>query len=246
MSTPTEEAVVVPAAPVVSAETLPAPAVAPVVVPPPVDELAPIPRRPVMSADALRAVQDATRSIRVQRNAAESSITLSAQEEWWNNVLKHTADLHLNNIGDQVAAAARIAAQEDQSYSHFELTWTRNIDYASYVEKFPRSRAAITYKTCARDRGNSVHLDAAFAALKIEFARRVLAKNGVRDVCALIRHEMPGVKCELRPRMDPDEAVVIHVSWKKERKTIVNRLKKWVWLPMCRVYDRIPFPAIIF
>jgi hypothetical protein len=246
MSTPVvEETVVVPAAPVVSAETLPAPA-APVVVPPPVDELAPIPRRPVMSADALRAVQDATRSIRVQRNAAESSITLSAQEEWWNNVLKHTAELHLNNIGDQVAAAARIAAQEDQSYCHFELTWTRNIDYASYVEKFPRSRAAITYKTCARDRGNSVHLDAAFAALKIEFARRVLAKNGVRDACALIRHEMPGVKCELRPRMDPDEAVVIHVSWKKERKTIMNRMKKWVWNPMCQLYDRIPFPTVIF
>jgi hypothetical protein len=199
-----------------------------------------------MSADALRSVQDATRSIRVQRKNAEESICLHAQTEWWSNVLKHTATLHLNNLADQVAAAARIAAQEDQSYCQFELTWTRNIDFANYVEKFARSRAAITYIACTRDRGNSVHLDAAFAALKIEFARRVLAKNGVRDVCALIRQEMPGVKCELRPRMDPDEAVVIHVSWKKERKTVVNRLKKWVVAPIVRLWDRVPFPTIIF
>lgn len=242
-STATEE-ITIPAAPVVSAEVPASPAAT--TVPPPVDELAPIPRRPVMSADALRSVQDATRSIRVQRKNAEDSISLAAQSEWWSNVLKHTAGLHLNNIADQVAAAARIAAQEDQSYCQFELTWTRNIDFANYVEKFSRSRAAITYLACTRDRGNSVHLDAAFAALKIEFARRVLAKNGVRDVCALIRQEMPGVKCELRPRMDPDEAVVIHVSWKKERKTVLNRIKKWVVNPVVRLWDQIPFPTVIF
>lgn len=234
----------VPAAAVVSAECNTT--TTSVAVPPPVDELAPIPRRPVMSADALRSVQDVTRKIRVTRSAAEESITMSAQEEWWNNVLKHASDLHLNNIADQVAASARIAAQEDQSYCHFELSWTRNIDFAMYIEKFPRSRSAVTYKACTRDRGNSVHLDAAFAALKIEFARRVFAKNGVRDVGALIRQEMPGVKCELRPRMDPDEAVVIHVSWKKERKTMLNRLKKYLVLPVIRAYDRIPFPTVIF
>jgi hypothetical protein len=217
-----------------------------VTVPPPVDELAPIPRKPVMSADALRAVQDQTRTIKNQRRSAEIVTTLTTHEDWWNNVLKHAGDLHLDNIAELVAQASKVAAQEDQAFVDFELSFTRNLDFDHYVAKFPRSRAAITYQTCIRERGTSVHLDAAFDTLKIEFARRVFAKCGVRDVCALIRHEMPGVKCELRSRMDPNEPVVIHVTWKKKQATIGSTLKKWVLNPLSRFYDSLPVPQVIF
>lgn len=215
-------------------------------VPPPIDELAPIPRRPVMSADALRAVQENTRSVKIQRKAAEISTTLSTHEDWWTSVMRHAQDLHLDNVAELVAQAAKVAAQEDQSFVDFELSFTRNLDYDHYVAKFSRSRAAITYLNCIRERGNSVHLDAAFDALKIEFARRVFAKAGVRDVCAIIRREMPGVKVELRSRLDPNEPAVIHVSWKKDKKTVVSRLKKWVWAPLTRFVDGLPLPQFIF
>lgn len=225
----------------------PAPAVTTtVVVPPPIDELAPIPRKPVMSADALRAVQDQTRQVKTQRRNAEITTTLTTHEDWWNNVLKHAGDLHLDNIAELVAQASKVAAQEDQAFVDFELSFTRNLDFDHYVAKFPRSRAAIVYQSCIRERGNSVHLDSAFDTLKIEFARRVFAKCGVRDVCALIRHEMPGVKCELKSRMDPNEPVVIHVTWKKKKATIGSTLKKWVWTPLRRAYDSLPIPQIIF
>jgi hypothetical protein len=215
-------------------------------IPPPIDELAPIPRRPVMSADALRSVQETHRSVRTARRTAEQSTTTATHEDWWSNVLRHAQDLHLDNIAELVAQSAKVAAQEDQSFVSFELAFTRNLDYDHYVAKYPRSRAALTYRNCTRDRGNSVHLDAAFDALKIEFARRVFSKCGVRDVCALIRQEMPGVSVELRSRLDPNEPAVIHVSWKKNKKTVVDRLKKHVWDPMVRFVDGLPVPQLIF
>lgn len=218
----------------------------PVTLPPPIDELAPIPRRPVMSADALRAVQDQNRNVKVQRKNAESSITNSTHVDWWNNVIRHAQDLHLDNIHELVANAAKVQAQEDQSFVDFELPFTRNLDYDHYVAMFPRSRAAVTYLNCIRERGNSVHLDAAFDSLKIEFARRVFAKCGVRDVTALVRREMPGVTVELKSRLDPNEPVVIHVSWKKSKKTIAKRLKKWFLIPAQRFIDNLPLPTIIF
>ena len=215
-------------------------------IPPPIDELAPIPRRPVMSADALRAVQDQNRNVKVQRKNAEASIANSTHVDWWNNVIRHATDLHLDNIHELVANAAKVQAQEDQSYVDFELPFTRNLDFDHYVAMFPRSRAAVTYLNCIKERGNSVHLDAAFDTLKIEFARRVFAKCGVRDVTALVRREMPGVTVELKSRLDPNEPVVIHVSWKKSKKTIMKRLKKWIYDPLVRVVDQLPIPTIIF
>lgn len=214
--------------------------------PPPVDELAPIPRRPVMSADALRAVQESNRSVKIQRKNAEASITNSTHVDWWNNVIRHAQDLHLDNIHELVANAAKVQAQEDQSFVDFELSFTRNLDYDHYVAMFPRSRAAVTYLNCIKERGNSVHLDAAFDALKIEFARRVFAKCGIRDVTALVRREMPGVTVELRSRLDPNEPAIIHVSWKKGKKTIMKRLKKWIYDPLVRFVDQLPVPTVIF
>ncbi len=95
---------------------------------------------------------------------------------------------------------------------------------------------------------NVVHLYiyAAFDALKIEFARRVFAKCGVRGVAALVRREMPGVTVELRSRLDPNEPAVIHVTWKKSKKTIMKRLKKWIIDPAQRFIDTLPLPTIIF
>lgn len=215
-------------------------------IPPPLDELAPIPRRPVMSADALRAVQETTRSIKVSRRTAEASTTVAVHEDWWSNVMKHAADLHLDNITELVSQASKVAAQEDQAFVDYELTFTRNLDYDHYVAKFPRSRAAITYQNCIRERGTSVHLDAAFDSLKIEFARRVFSKCGVRDVCALIRREMPGVQVDLRSRLDPTEPAVIHVTWKKDKKTLMSRLKKWIVRPIVRFVDGLPVPHVVF
>jgi hypothetical protein len=214
--------------------------------PPPVDELAPIPRKPVMSADALRSIQDSNKTVKIQRKAAELSSTISVHNDWWRNVLQHASDLQLDNVHENVAAAAKVSAQEDQSFVDYELSFTRNLDYDHYVAMFPSSRAAVTYKTCTRDRGNSVHLDAAFDSLKVEFARRVFAKCGVRDVCASIRHHMPGVKVELRSRLEANEPVVIRVSWKKEKKTVKNRMKKWIVTPICRFIDSLPIPQFIF
>jgi hypothetical protein len=224
----------------------PTPVVITVTTPPPIDELAPIPRKPVMSADALRSIQQTNKSVKVARSAAELSSTISVHNDWWRNVLLHASDLQLDNIHETVAAASKVAAQEDQSFVDFELSFTRNLDFDHYVSMFPGSRAAVTYKTCTRDRGNSVHLDAAFDSLKIEFARRVFAKCGVRDVCALIRQHMPGVKVELRSRLEANEPVVIRVSWKKEKKNLKNRVKKWVVTPICRFIDSLPIPQFIF
>jgi hypothetical protein len=220
-----------PAAPAPAAAAAPAPTVE--AIPPPIDELAPIPRRPVMSADALRSVQETHRSVRVQRKSAESSTTSTTHQDWWDNVMRHAKDLNLDNIHEHVSHAAKVAAQEDQSYVSYELAFTR-------------SRAAVTYRTCARDRGNSVHLDAAFDAIKVEFARRVFAKCGVRDVCAQIRQNMPGVKVELKSRLDPSEPVVLHISWKKEKKTVYGRVKKHIVDPVMRFLDTLPLPSIIF
>ncbi len=232
------------ATPAPAADAAAPPAVA--AVPPPIDELAPIPRRPVMSADALRSVQETHRTVRVQRKNAESSTTSTAHADWWENVMRHAKDLNLDNIHEHVAHAAKVAAQEDQSFVAYELAFTKNCDFDLYCQLYPRSRAAVTYRTCARDRGNSVHLDAAFDAIKIEFARRVFAKCGVRDVCAHIRQNMPGVKVELKSRLDPSEPVVIHVTWKKERKTVYGRIKKHIIAPVMRFIDTVPIPTIIF
>ncbi len=231
-------------APVAAAAPAPAPTVE--AIPPPIDELAPIPRRPVMSADALRSVQETHRSVRVQRKNAESSTTSTTHQDWWDNVMRHAKDLNLDNIHEHVAHASKVAAQEDQSFVAYELAFTRNLDYDLYCQLYPRSRAAVTYRTCARDRGNSVHLDAAFDAIKVEFARRVFAKCGVRDVCAQIRQNMPGVKVELKSRLDPSEPVVIHISWKKEKRTVYSRVKKHIIDPVMRFVDKLPLPSVIF
>ena len=236
-------------APVAPAPAAPAPSVPSAgveTIPPPIDELAPIPRRPVMSADALRSVQETHRSVRVQRKNAESSTTSTTHHDWWANVMRHAKDLNLDNIHEHVAHSAKVAAQEDQSFVAYELPFTRNLDYDLYCQLYPRSRAAVTYRTCARDRGNSVHLDSAFDAIKVEFARRVFAKCGVRDVCALIRQEMPGVKVELKSRLDPAEPVVIYVSWKRQKPTVYGRFKKHVIDPIRRFVDTLPLPSIIF